>query len=206
MRRWLTRRGLTRLVFEALLLVQVGHLAEHLVQISQIHLLGWPPPQARGLIAAFDVETMHFVWNVAVLATVGWLLRHGVRSTTLVMTFVWAAAHTVEHGYLVTHAMLIGREGGPGLLGSGGLLASLDLAIAGLTTWTRPTVHLVWNVGEVLLLVLSYVGFAWPWLPRASRRALPLTPARWPQRWRRSSSRSQQRVPTSPRRPWRPST
>ncbi len=176
MRRWLTRRGLTRLVFEALLLVQVGHLAEHLVQISQIHLLGWPPPQARGLIAAFDVETMHFVWNVAVLATVGWLLRHGVRSTTLVMTFVWAAAHTVEHGYLVTHAMLIGREGGPGLLGSGGLLASLDLAIPGLTTWTRPTVHLVWNVGEVLLLVLAYVGFAWPWLPRASRRALTLTP------------------------------
>src|SRR6267378_6777741 len=176
MRRWLARRGLTRLVFEALLLVQVGHLAEHLVQISQIHLLGWPPPQARGLIAAFDVEKMHFVWNVAVLATVGWLLRHGVRSTTLVMTFVWAAAHTVEHGYLVTHAMLIGREGGPGLLGSGGLLASLDLAIPGLTTWTRPTVHLVWNVGEVLLLVLAYVGFAWPWLPRASRRALTLTP------------------------------
>ena len=142
MRRWLTRRGLTRLVFEALLLVQVGHLAEHLVQIAQIHLLGWPPPQARGLIAAFDVETMHFVWNVAVLATVGWLLRYGVRSTTLVMTFVWASAHTVEHGYLVTHAMLIGREGGPGLLGSGGLLASLDIAIPGLTTWTRPIVHL----------------------------------------------------------------
>src|SRR5213082_3166260 len=112
MRRWLTRRGLTRLVFEALLLVQVGHLAEHLVQISQIHLLGWPPP-AGGLIAAFDVETMHFVWNVAVLATVGWLLRHGVRSTALVMTFVWAAAHTVEHGYLVTHAMLIGRKAAP---------------------------------------------------------------------------------------------
>ena len=85
MRRWLTRRGLTRLVFEALLLVQVGHLAEHLVQISQIHLLGWPPPQARGLIAAFDVETIHFVWHVAVLATVGWLLRYGVRSITLVM-------------------------------------------------------------------------------------------------------------------------
>src|SRR5437879_13870933 len=81
MRRWLALRGLTRLVFEALLLVQVGHLAEHLVQTSQIHVLGWPPPQARGLIAAFDVDANHFVWNVRVLAPVGWLLLCRLRYT-----------------------------------------------------------------------------------------------------------------------------
>src|SRR6266850_843867 len=176
MRRWLTRRGLTRTIFEALLLVQLGHLGEHLVQIAQIHLLGWSPPQARGLIAAFDVETMHFVWNVAVLTAVAWLLRHGVRSMALVVTFVWAAAHTAEHGYLITRAMLSGLDGRPGLLGSGGLLAGLGFTVPGLTTWTRPTVHLVWNVGEVALLVLAYVAFAWAWLPRWSRRAMTLLP------------------------------
>jgi len=176
MRRWLTRRGLTRTIFEALLLVQLGHLGEHLVQIAQIHLLGWSPPQARGLIAAFDVETMHFVWNVAVLTAVAWLLRHGVRSMALVVSFVWAAAHTAEHGYLITRAMLSGLDGRPGLLGSGGLLAGLGFTVPGLTTWTRPTVHLVWNVGEVALLVLAYVAFAWAWLPRWSRRALTLLP------------------------------
>jgi RHS repeat-associated protein len=176
MQRWLTRRGLTRTVFDALLVVQLGHLGEHLMQVAQIYLLGWPPPQARGLIASFDVETMHFVWNVAVLATVGWLLRRGVCSTALVLTFVWATAHTVEHGYLVTHAMLTGRDGSPGLLGGGGLLERLGVAVPALTTWTRPTVHLVWNAGEVALLVLAYGAFAWPWLPRSSRRALTLTP------------------------------
>jgi len=134
--------------------------------------------------------------NVAVLATVGWLLRHGVRSTTLVMTFVWPRRTPSSTAtWSRTRCSSAGKAAR--LLGSGGLLASLDLAIPGLTTWTRPTVHLVWNVGEVLLLVLAYVGFAWPCCRERAVVRSP-DPARWPQRWRRSSSRSRQRVPNSP--------
>ena len=176
MRRWLLRRGVVRAVFEALLLVQLAHLGEHLVQIAQIYLLGWPAPQARGLVAAFDVETMHFLWNLGVLAAVAWLLRAGVCSRTLAATFMWAAAHTVEHAYLITRAMLTGLESAPGILGGGGLLADTGVSLPGLTTWTRPTVHLVWNVGEVALLGFAYIAFTRPWLLAWSRRALTVAP------------------------------
>jgi RHS repeat-associated protein len=176
MRRWLLRRGAVRAVFEALLIVQLAHLGEHLVQIAQIHLLNWPAAEARGLVAAFDVETMHFLWNLGVLAAVAWLLRAGVPSRALAATFMWAAAHTVEHAYLITRAMLTGLESAPGILGGGGLLADTGVSLPGLTTWTRPTVHLVWNVGEVTLLGFAYVAFARPWLFAWSRRALTVAP------------------------------
>ena len=176
MRRWLLRRGTARTVFEALLVVQLAHLGEHLVQIAQIHLLGWPAPEARGLVAAFDVETMHFLWNVGVLAAVAWLLRVGIASRALAATFMWAAAHTVEHAYLITRAMLTGLESAPGILGGGGLLSTAGIAVPGLTTWTRPTVHLVWNVGEIALLALAYIAFAQPWLLQCVRRSLTFAP------------------------------
>ena len=164
-------------MFEALLLVQLGHLGEHLVQIAQIHVLGWPPPESRGLVAAFDVETAHFVWNVGVLAVVAWLLRHGVTSMLLLLTFAWAAAHSAEHGYLITRAVLSGVQGVPGIVGAGGLLASAGLSAPGLTTWTRPIVHLAWNVVEVALLASAYVAFTWPRLSAFARRAVSVAPA-----------------------------
>ena len=176
MRRWLLRRGTVRVVFEALLVVQLAHLGEHLVQIAQIYLLGWPARQARGLVAAFDVETVHFLWNVGVLAAVAWLLRAGVCSRALAATFMWAAAHTVEHAYLITRAMLTGLESAPGILGDRGLLSAVGLSLPGLTTWARPTVHLAWNVGEVALLGIAYMTFTRPWLLAWTRRALTVAP------------------------------
>src|SRR5262245_24201742 len=176
MRRWLLRRGAVRTVFEALLVVQLAHLGEHLGHVAQIYLLHWPAPEARGLVAAFDVETMHFLWNVGVLSAVAWLLRVGVSSRALAATFMWAAAHTVEHAYLITRAMLTGLESAPGILGGGGLLSSVGVSVPGVTTWTRPTVHLIWNVGEVALLVLAYIAFAQPWLLRWCRHSLTFAP------------------------------
>src|SRR5262245_40705226 len=119
---------------------------------------------------------MHFMWNVGVLAAVAWLLRVGVASRALAATFMWAAAHTVEHAYLITRAMLTGLESAPGILGGGGLLSTVGVAVPGLTTWTRPTVHLIWNVGEVALLALAYIAFAQPWLLQCCRRSLTFAP------------------------------
>src|SRR5690349_2978395 len=177
MTRWLARRGRIRTVFEAIVLLQLGHLGEHLVQIAQIHLLGWSPPEARGLVAAFDVERVHFLWNVGVLVAVGWLDRRGGPPAPFVVPFAWAAAHTAEHAYLVARATLTGLDGGAGILGHGGWLATLGVSIAGLTTWTRPTVHLVWNVGEVALLSVAYIAWAWARFSHWARRALPLVPS-----------------------------
>ena len=62
-------RGLLRFVFEVLLVVQLLHLGEHVAQMIQLYLLGWPPPAARGIVSNLDVEKVHFFWNLGVLAT-----------------------------------------------------------------------------------------------------------------------------------------
>jgi hypothetical protein len=157
---WLRRRGSPQIVFDVFLGVQLLHLGEHLVQIVQIYLCGWPPSLARGVVASLDVEKVHAAWNLGVLVALGWLLRHGPRSGWLVATFAWATLHTIEHGYLLTAALLSGLESQPGILGVNGLLARSGLGLAGITTWTRPTVHLAWNTIEVALLLAAYVGLA----------------------------------------------
>src|SRR5262245_38018437 len=145
-----------RMLFAAFLLLQILHLGEHVVQLVQLHLFGWPVESANGVISALDTEKVHAAWNLAVLLGLGWLLRRGAGGGWLVATFVWATLHTVEHGYLLTRALLSGLESQPGILGDGGLLATLGWNAPGLTTWSSPTVHFFWNLGEVALLALAY--------------------------------------------------
>jgi hypothetical protein len=165
---WLRQRGALRIVFDVFVGVQVLHLGEHVVQMVQIHVWQWPPPLARGVIGALDIEKVHAAWNIGVLVALAWLLHRGARSPWVIATLVWAALHTSEHAYLLARALRSGLESQPGILGVGGLLARTGLRIAGITTWTRPAVHLAWNVGEVALLLLAYLAF---------RRAALATPA-----------------------------
>jgi hypothetical protein len=151
----LRRRGRTRVVLEALLLVQALHLGEHVVQMIQLHVLGWPPALARGVVSQLDIEKVHFVWNVGVVVALGWLVIRGARSPWLMATLVWAALHTGEHGFLLSRALLSGVEGAPGILGAGGWLARQGWDVPGLTTWSRASVHLAWNAVEVGLLALA---------------------------------------------------
>jgi hypothetical protein len=151
--------GRVRTVFEVFVVVQLMHLAEHIVQLVQIHAFGWPAAEARGVVSALDVERVHAAWNLLVLGALAWLLARGVRSSWLGATLVWATLHTAEHAYLLGRAVLTGLEGEPGVLGAGGLLARSGIAIAGLTSWSRPTVHFAWNAIEVALLVAAYLAF-----------------------------------------------
>src|SRR6266446_9766798 len=165
---WIQRRGTARAGFELFLLIQLLHLGEHVVQMVQLCVLGWPPADARGFVSRLDVEKVHFLWNLMVLVALGWLLWRGVRSSWLTATVVWAVLHSSEHGYLLTRAILSGLEGQPGILGAGGLLAKLGWSVPGLATWSRPTVHFFWNLGEVALLALAYAVLVYP-----GRRLLP---------------------------------
>ena len=155
LRPMLRRRDWPRVVLHVLLLVQVLHLGEHVAQMVQLHVLGWPPPTARGIVSTFDVEKIHFVWNAIVLATLVWLRARGVRSAWLTATLVWAALHTSEHGFLLARALAHGVEGAPGILGAGGWLAGQGWSVIGLTTGSRASVHFAWNSVEVVLLALA---------------------------------------------------
>ena len=169
------RRGWPRVVLEALLVVQALHLGEHVVQMIQLYVLGWPPAIARGVVSNLDIEKVHFVWNLGVLATLVWLVAHGLRSGWLVATLAWAVLHTSEHGFLLTRALVSGVEGAPGILGAGGWLARHGWDVRGLTTWSRASVHFWWNTVEVGLLALAYTAVTDVHRPR--RWTPPLVPA-----------------------------
>jgi len=171
----LRRHGWPRVVLEVLLVVQVLHLGEHLAQMIQLYGLGLPPASAKGIVSVFDVEKIHFVWNVVVLATLGGLRAGGVRSSWLAATLVWAALHTSEHGFLLARALVTGVEGAPGILGAGGWLARQGWNVPGLTMWSRATVHFAWNSVEVGLLALTCAAFGGlrrPWARWSPRRAV----------------------------------
>jgi hypothetical protein len=65
-------------VFMAIVL---AHWGEHLAQAIQIYLLGWPVPQARGVVGYFfpfliASESLHYGYAVVMLAGL-WMLRPG---------------------------------------------------------------------------------------------------------------------------------
>jgi hypothetical protein len=156
-RAWARRRGWRRALFGVLVVVQLLHLGEHSVQMVQLHLLHLPPAEARGLVSPLDVEKVHFVWNALVLGAIGWLLTGPVRTAWLGAAAVWTALHAAEHGFLLWRALVWGLEGQPGILGAGGWLARHGRRLAGLTAWSRPTIHFAWNVGEVALILVAFV-------------------------------------------------
>jgi len=168
------QRGPLRFVFEVLLVVQVLHLGEHVAQMIQLYVLGWPPAIARGIVSNLDVEKVHFFWNLAVIAVLGWLVARGLRSRWLLATLAWSVLHTSEHAFLLTNALLHGLESQPGILGAGGWLARHGWDVPGLTTWSRATIHFAWNTGEVALLLLAYAAVAGVRRPRLAAPARAL--------------------------------
>src|SRR4051794_20650955 len=50
------RYGRTIMVLSILLVMQGFHTVEHVVQVIQFHILGWPGPQSSGLISAANAE------------------------------------------------------------------------------------------------------------------------------------------------------
>jgi len=61
--------------------IVLAHWAEHLLQAFQIYALGWPVPEARGLLGQFypwlvKSETLHYGYALVMLAGL-WILRPG---------------------------------------------------------------------------------------------------------------------------------
>lgn len=154
----------------AMLLAQGLHTLEHVVQVGQVYLLDWPAGRALGLVTAANAEWIHLAWNLLVLVGVLVLMSRGMRSFWAWALLLWACAHTFEHAYLFVRYLQVTAEarqlglGGfpvaqslPGIVGRDGLLAMQTWCgrIPGLTDAPRAVVHFVWNLGEVVLLILA---------------------------------------------------
>jgi hypothetical protein len=102
------------LALRLFMVVVLAHWAEHLLQAIQIYVLGWPVPEARGLLGYFypwliTSETLHYGYALVMLAGL-WLLRRGFtgasdhRWWTIALSIQFF--HHFEHALLQTQAML----------------------------------------------------------------------------------------------------
>ena len=128
---------------------QIGHAAEHVAQIVQIHGFGLRAAAARGMLSAFDSEWVHYLWNGWILIAVAALLVVHPRNRWLWIAAAFSAWHALEHAYLLSGYLVTGLSGQPGLLASGGLVAGgLPLA--------RPELHLAYNLAELIPLAFAF--------------------------------------------------
>ena len=94
------------------LFVVLAHWAEHLAQTFQIYVLGWKPPDARGVLGLWfpwlvSSEAMHYGYAVVMLCFL-WLLRSGYkgRAHTWWMIAFWIQFwHHIEHAILQYQAL-----------------------------------------------------------------------------------------------------
>jgi hypothetical protein len=102
------------LALRLFMVIVLAHWAEHLLQAIQIYALGWPVPEARGLLGLYypwliTSETLHYGYALVMLAGL-WLLRPGF--TGVLDRRWWTIAlgiqffHHFEHFLLLAQATL----------------------------------------------------------------------------------------------------
>src|SRR2546422_9370465 len=137
--------------FTLLVFAQSAHLLEHVAQIFQIHVLGLAGPDARGIVGQLDVEWVHFIWNGAVVVTLGALLLHDRSNRWLVLATAFASWHLVEHDFIMRTFLATGIPGSPGLLATGGL-------IAGGLPPSPPDLPFLHHLVETAAVVVAYLS------------------------------------------------
>lgn len=95
------------------MVIVLAHWAEHLVQAFQIYALGWPVPEARGVLGYWfpwmvKSEVLHYGYALVMLVGL-WLLRPGFIGSARPW---WTASlaiqfwHHIEHGLLQYQAIV----------------------------------------------------------------------------------------------------
>ncbi|WBB75811.1 hypothetical protein O7602_10005 [Micromonospora sp. WMMD1128] len=140
-----------RAALNVFMLVVVGHWAEHIVQAVQIWVLGWPRPQARGLLGMpfpwlVEQEWLHYGYALVMLVGF-WMLRHGFvgRSRTW-----WNVALGIQIWHHLEHLLLLVQAlSGAYLLGRAVPTSLVQLA------FPRVELHLFYNAAVFLPMVVA---------------------------------------------------
>ncbi|HLZ55505.1 MAG TPA: hypothetical protein VKR06_01045 [Ktedonosporobacter sp.] len=133
-----------------LVIAQAAHMIEHLAQMVEMHILGWPGPKASGIIGFLNIEWVHLIWNSWVLVAVCMLLFAYRHNAWLWVLFFFAIYHEIEHIYMVSIYIRTGIAGNPGLLARGGL-------IGGGLPISRPDLHALYAVLEEAMILMIYM-------------------------------------------------
>ena len=125
------------------MLIVLGHWAEHLAQAVQIYALGWPRPQAGGVLGLWypwlvGSEVLHYGYAVVMLVGL-WVLRKGFTGLSRKW---WTAALVIQFWHHIEHALLQGQVlFGHNLFGSPIPLSFLQIAFP----TSRVEIHLFYN-------------------------------------------------------------
>jgi hypothetical protein len=156
-------------VFMAIVL---AHWAEHLAQAAQIYLMGWPRPQANGVLGLWypwliKSEVLHYGYALVMLVGI-WVLRKGFTGTARTW---WTAAlviqfwHHIEHLLLITQATMHHNFWGRPVP-----FSVLQLVIP------RVELHLFYNS---VVFVPMVIGMYYHMFPPAGERGLSVCTCEW---------------------------
>lgn len=139
-------------IFGVVVLLQIGHMGEHTVQVAQLLLYNGALAHSHGIFGALDFETIHFFWDSAIWLCLCLVLpRFGSGNRWMWIAFVAASLHEVEHIYLYwiyrADPTFYIHGGLAGIMGNGGLIGS-PLA--------RPYLHFTYNLLVVVPMVLAF--------------------------------------------------
>jgi hypothetical protein len=133
------------------MVVVLGHWAEHLAQAVQIYVLGWPVPEARGVLGLWypwlvKSELLHYLYALVMLVGL-WTLRKGFRGLSYKW---WTAALVIQFWHHVEHALLIGQAiSGHNLFGSPVPSSIVQLLIP------RVELHLFYNTVVFIPMIIG---------------------------------------------------
>jgi hypothetical protein len=142
------------------MVIVLAHWAEHLVQAVQIYVLGWPRPQAGGVLGLWfpflvSSEILHYGYAIVMLIGL-WIFRKGFTglsrkwwTVALVIQF-W---HHIEHALLQTQAILHHN-----LLGSPIPVSFLQMAFPK----NRVEIHLFYNAIVFIPMVIGMYYHMFP--------------------------------------------
>lgn len=147
------------------MVVVLAHWAEHLFQTFQIYVLGWPVPDARGVIGYFfpvliSSELLHYGYALVMLAGL-WALRPGFSG--LEDRRWWSIALAIQFFHHVEHFLLQGQY----LLGQNLFDRPVPTSIAQL--WVpRVELHLFYNTIVFIPMIVAMYYHLFP--PAEARR------------------------------------
>jgi hypothetical protein len=72
---WKYERSGAWTLFGVIVMLQLGHMGEHSVQVLQLLLSGGQLAQSHGVFGQLDFETVHFIWDSAIWLSLSLLLR-----------------------------------------------------------------------------------------------------------------------------------
>ncbi|MGQ0552796.1 MAG: hypothetical protein ACT4PU_06205 [Planctomycetota bacterium] len=140
------------------LFIVLAHWAEHLAQTFQIYVMGWAPPDARGVLGLWypwlvKSELMHYGYALVMLAFL-WMLRDGFKGrarTWWTIALVIQFWHHIEHFVLQAQPIL-----GANLFGKPVPFSFVQLIVP------RVELHLIYNTIVFVPMVVAMYYHLFP--------------------------------------------